>query len=210
MKLRTRSLRKERHRGSVYNEVIFSPDYICKPRWLWREDDHGFLTPRFRKCPKAKVGRPIPLLWHEMDRDVWLAEMALKDATITFCWMTCMAAVGLGANLVVEDLKLDHDMPIVLVAGAMFAVLPAFLCLASWMGGACWNITSLIAFAYMGDSYCNRHTVMSIIVRLMAQARIYSSQLMCSGLAEALNFPMLALYHAFKKQFATVKSNLLE
>lgn len=113
----------------------------------------------------------MPLLWNEMDRDVWLVEMALKDSTITFCWMTCMTVVGLGAKLVVEDLKLDHDMPVILVAGAMFAVLPAFMSLAQWMGGACWNITSLIAFAYMGDSYSDRHIVMSIIVRLMAQAR---------------------------------------
>jgi hypothetical protein len=106
-----------------------------------------------------------------MDREVWLAEMAVKDATITFLWMTCMSMVGVGANLVVEDLKLDHELPIVLVAGAMFAVLPAFLGLASWMGGACWNILSLVAFAYMGESY-NRHTVVSILVRMMAQARI--------------------------------------
>ena len=105
-----------------------------------------------------------------MDRDLWLAEMAAKDAIITFLWMTCMSAVGVGANLVVEDLKLAHDIPIVLVAGAMFAVLPAFLSLASWMGGASWNILGLVAFAYMGESF-NRHTVVSIAVRLMAQAR---------------------------------------
>lgn len=168
MKLRTQ-LRKESHRASVYNEVIFSPDYIGKPCWLWREDEHGFLIPRFRRCLNAKLGRPIPLLWNEMDRDVWLVEVALKDATITFFWMACMAAVGLAAHLMVEDLRLDHDMPVVLVAGALFAVLPAFLCLASWMGGASWNIVSLVAFAYMGDDY-SRHTVVFIIVRLMAQA----------------------------------------
>jgi hypothetical protein len=167
VKLRSQ-LRKERHRGSLYNEVIFSPDYYCKPQWLWKEDKNGFQRPRFRRQPKS---RPRVLLWCGMDREVWLAEMAVKDATITFLWMTCMSMVGVGANLVVEDLKLDHELPIVLVAGAMFAVLPAFLGLASWMGGACWNILSLVAFAYMGESY-NRHTVVSILVRMMAQARI--------------------------------------
>lgn len=167
MKLRSQ-LRKERHRGSLYNEVIFSPDYYCKPPWLWKEDANGFLVPKFRRMPKCK---PRVLLWNEMDRDAWLAEMALKDAIITFLWMISMSVVGVGANLVVEDLRLDHDLPIVLVAGAMFAVLPAFLSLASWMGGACWNILSLVAFAYMGESY-NRHTVVSIVIRLMAQAQI--------------------------------------
>ena len=168
MKLRSQ-LRKEQCRGSLYNEVIFSPDYYCKPPWLWKEDKNGFLKPRFRRQPKSK---PQLLHWNEMDRDVWLVEMALKDGTITFLWMICMALVGVGANLVVEDLKLDHDLSIVLVAGSMFVVLPMFMRLASSMGGACWNILSLVAFAYIDESY-NRHIVVSLIVRLMAQVRIF-------------------------------------
>lgn len=95
-----------------------------------------------------------------------LAKKAVADTSITFLWVFCMASLGAVATSVAPSLGIQGSGKVYLVFGMVTILIIAFSALAQALGGASWNPTALVAFAYAGAS---DDTPFSLGIRLPAQ-----------------------------------------
>ncbi len=95
-----------------------------------------------------------------------LATKAAADASITFLFVFCMASLGAVSSAVAPYLGLQGSGKLYVVLGLVTALIFGFSALGKALGGASWNPTVLVAFAYAGVS---KDTLFSLGVRMPAQ-----------------------------------------
>lgn len=97
-----------------------------------------------------------------------LKEKAVADASITFLWVFCMASLGAVSTALAPHLGMDGpgNGRLYIVFGLVSFLIFLFSALGQALGGASWNPTALVAFAYAGVSKDNLFT---LGVRLPAQ-----------------------------------------
>ena len=97
-----------------------------------------------------------------------LTKTAAADASITFLWVFCMASLGAVSTALAPHLGMDGpgNGRLYIVFGLVSFLIFLFSALAQALGGASWNPTALVAFAYAGVSKDN---LFSLGVRLPAQ-----------------------------------------
>lgn len=97
-----------------------------------------------------------------------LAKTAVADASITFLWVFCMASLGAVSTMLAPSLGMDGpgNGKLYIVFGLVSFLIFLFSALGQALGGASWNPTALVAFAYAGVS---KDSLFSLGVRLPAQ-----------------------------------------
>lgn len=95
-----------------------------------------------------------------------MATKAAADASITFLFVFCMASLGAVSSAVAPYLGLQGSGKLYVVLGLVTALIFGFSALGKALGGASWNPTVLVAFAYAGVS---KDTLFSLGVRMPAQ-----------------------------------------
>ncbi|CAK9860265.1 unnamed protein product [Sphagnum jensenii] len=96
-----------------------------------------------------------------------LATRAAADASITFLWVFSMASLGAVSSALAPIIGLQGGSGKLYVVLALVTLLIfVFSALGKALGGASWNPTSLVAFAYAGVS---KDTLFSLGIRMPAQ-----------------------------------------
>jgi aquaporin SIP len=97
-----------------------------------------------------------------------LARKAVADASITFLWVAAMASLGAVSSELAPVLGLDGPGKgrMYLVFGLVSILIFSFSFLGQALGGASWNPTALVAFAYAGAS---KDDLFTLAVRMPAQ-----------------------------------------
>jgi drug/metabolite transporter (DMT)-like permease len=93
--------------------------------------------------------------------------MAVADGFITFCWVFSGASVTVIANVLAKELGLGNAGKTSILVALALVVLPTFIAVGRWMGGASWNSVGLLALASLGVGHV---TFVSVLIRLPAQA----------------------------------------
>lgn len=93
--------------------------------------------------------------------------MAVADSFITFCWVVSGASVAVIANVLAKELGWGNIGKTTIMVALALVVLPTFIAVGRWMGGASWNSVGLVALASLGVGHV---TFLSILIRLPAQA----------------------------------------
>ena len=93
--------------------------------------------------------------------------MAVADSCITFCWVFSGASVTVIAHVLAKELGLGNAGKTCILVALALVVLPTFIAVGRWMGGASWNSVGLLALASLGVGHV---TFLSVLIRLPAQA----------------------------------------
>lgn len=93
--------------------------------------------------------------------------MAVADSFITFCWVFSGASVAVIANVLAKELGWGNAGKTSILVAMAVVVLPTFIAVGRWMGGASWNSVGLLALASLGVGHV---TFVSVLIRLPAQA----------------------------------------